>query len=355
MTETDTILVCSLDESTGKTAIAIALGRRSIERGESAGYMKPKGTRLQSVVGKTLDEDPKLARALMDVDADMALLEPIVYSPTFVEGAIAGTVDVDELHDTVRESFETLAADHDRMIVEGGGRIDLGGAIELSDVDLASLLDARVVLVAGYEDVYDVDSVLAAADRFGDRFAGVCFNAVRSTDASTLETDGISFLESRGVPVLGVVPRDERLAGVTVDELASEIGGELLVESGTDRTVERFSVGAMGADSALRHFRRYTNTAVVTGGDRSEIQTAALEAPGITCLILTGGHRTSGAVLGKAADESVPIVSVRTDTLTAVERAEAVVRSGRSRDEETIERMESLLADFVDVDRMFER
>jgi len=58
--------------------------------------MKPKGTRLQSNVGKTLDQDPMLAREVPRPDAEMHQMEPIVYSPTFVEGAIRGTEDADE-------------------------------------------------------------------------------------------------------------------------------------------------------------------------------------------------------------------------------------------------------------------
>lgn len=44
--------------------------------------MKQKGTRPRSAVGKTLDEDPLLARELLDLDAGTEDLEPIVYSPT---------------------------------------------------------------------------------------------------------------------------------------------------------------------------------------------------------------------------------------------------------------------------------
>lgn len=46
----------------------------------------------------------------------------------------------------------------------------------------------------------------------------------------------------------------------------------------------------------------------------------------------------------------MPILSVQTDTLTTVERAEDVVRSGRTRDAETVDRMERLLADHAAVD-----
>ena len=87
---TETILVTATEESTGKTAVALALARLAQERGLSVGYMKPKGTRLQSNVGKTLDQDPMLARELLGLDAEMHELEPVVYSPTFIEGAIRG-------------------------------------------------------------------------------------------------------------------------------------------------------------------------------------------------------------------------------------------------------------------------
>ncbi|SFC32732.1 hypothetical protein SAMN05444422_10722 [Halobiforma haloterrestris] len=352
--DTDTILVASLEESTGKTAITLALGRLAAEEGDSVGYMKPKGTRLQSNVGKTLDEDPMLARDLLDLDAEMHDLEPVVYSPTFIEQAIRGREDPDDLRERVREAYDSLAADHDRMFIEGGGEYDIGGIVELTDADLAELLDARVIVVAHYERPADVDDLLTAARAFGDRFAGVVFNDVPDAAYDQLETDVVPFLEGRGLPVHGVVPNERDLSGVTVADLAEEVGASVLVEEGTDAYVERFMVGAMGADSALRHFRRTKDAAVITGGDRAEIHTAALEAPGVRCLILTGGHRPSGAILGQAAEKGVPILSVQTDTLTTVERAEDVVRTGRTRDLETVERMGELLNDHAAVDAILE-
>ncbi|QCC57505.1 phosphotransacetylase family protein [Natrinema thermotolerans] len=347
----DTLLVSSLEASAGKTAITLALARlAAADEGDSVGYMKPKGTRLQSNVGKTLDEDPLLARDLLELAAELHDLEPVVYSPTFIEQAIRGREDPDELRERVQEAFETLAADRDRMFVEGGGRYDVGGIVDLADPDVAELLDARVLLVAPYEIPADVDDVIAAADRFGDRLAGVVFNGVSDAAYDGLETDVVPFLEGRGIPVHGVLPSERELSGVTVADLADELGAETLVADGAESYVERFTVGAMGADSALRHFRRTRDAAVITGGDRAEIHTAALEAPGVRCLILTGGHRPSSAITGKAREKGVPILSVRTDTLTTVERAEDVVRSGRTHTADTVDRMQRLLSDHADVD-----
>ncbi|QCC47705.1 phosphotransacetylase family protein [Halobellus limi] len=349
---THTLLVTSIAESTGKTAVTLALGGLAQERGLTVGYMKPKGTRLQSNVGKTLDEDPMLARELLGLESEMHQMEPIVYSPTFVDGAIRGQEDPDELGGIVEERFGELAADTDLMLIEGGGSWTVGGIVELTDVDVADRLDAEVLLVADYEQSSDLDDVVAAAEAFGDRLAGVLFNGVTDAAFDDLEQEAVPFLESRGISVLGVVPRERELAGVRVDDLAEELGANVLTGGDDDAYVERFLVGAMGGDAALRYFRRTKNAAVITGGDRSEIIAAALEAPGVNAIILTGGHRPTSAVLGKAEQRGVPVLSVTGDTLSVVDRAEGVVNTGRARDEETIARMRELLHDHADVDAM---
>lgn len=355
-TDTETLLVSSLEGSVGKTAIALALARLASD-GDSApaaGYMKPRGTRLESNVGKTLDEDPFLARELLEFEAEVHDMEPIVYSPTFIEQVIRGREDPDELRTRVGEAADTLASNCDRLFVEGAGTLDTGGIIDLTDADVAELLDARVLLVATYESADDVDPIVTAAKTFGDRLAGVVFNDVSEQAYDELETDVVPFLDGRGITTYGTIPSERTLAGVTVEELAEELGATTLVEDDADTYVERFTVGAMGADSALRHFRRTKNAAVITGGDRSEIHTAALEAPGVRCLVLTGGHRPSGAVIGQATERGVPVLSVQTDTLTTIERAEDVVQSGRTRTRRTVEQMESLLTEYADVDLIFE-
>ena len=347
-----TVLVTATEEGTGKTAIALALAQLASEQGRSVGYMKPKGTRLKSVVGKTLDEDPMLARELLDLDAAMHELEPIVYSPTFVREAIRGVEDPDQLRETVRENFKSLAADREFMAVEGGGRLSTGGVIGLTDPDVAELLDARVLLVAGYRQSGDVDDLLWAADRIGERLAGVVFNSVADGVYDQLESEVVPFLEGRGIPVLGILPRTRELAGVTVADFAAELGAEVLTDAPTDVYVERLSVGAMGADAALRHFRRIKDAVVITGGDRSDIHSVALEAPGVKCLCLTGGFRPSSMVLGKAEERGVAILSVQSNTLTTIDRAEDIVHAGRTRDEVAVERVRGLLTDHADVDEL---
>ena len=240
------------------------------------------------------------------------------------------------------------------MILEGAGDPDTGAVVDLTDADLAELLDTRAVLVARYEEPGDVDQILTAVDDFGDRCVGVVFNAVSSAAYDEVETDVAPFLESRDVPVLGVIPWERSMAGVTVADLTTELGAESLTEAPTDALIERVLVGAMSGESALSHFRRTKDAAVITGGDRADVQAAALDAPGVNCLVLTGGHRPSGAILGEAEKEGMPVLTVQTDTITTIERIESLIHGGRVRDEATVETMQELLHAHADVDTLLD-
>jgi len=352
---TNTLLVTSTEEGIGKTAITLALAKAAQAADHEVGYMKPKGTRLQSAVGKTRDEDPMLARELLGLDSEMHEMEPVVYSPTFISEAVRGRESPDELRERIVESFEKLSADTDVMVVEGSDELETGGIVDLTDADIADALDARVMLVCGYATAGDADEVLAAADALGDRLAGVLFNGVTDTAMDELADDVIPFLEGRGVTVYGALPRVQDLAGVTIDDLAQSLGANVLTNNAAmDSHVERFTVGAMGGNSALEQFRRTRDAVMVSGGDRAEVQTAALETSGIKALLLTGGLRPSSAVIGRAEKENIPILLVQSDTRTTIDRIEDVLHSGRTRDPSTVARMEELLRDGVDVDGLLE-
>lgn len=348
------ILVAATGEGAGKTGIALALALEARARGATVGYMKPKGTRLQSYGGGVIDTDPVLARDLLDLDSEIEDMEPVVYSSTFVDQAIRDSRDATEIRELVRGRFRALADARDVVFLEGGGSLTAGGVVGLTDADVAALLDARVVLVAPYERPADVDDVLAAAADFGGHLAGIVFNPVPDEQFDYVQENVVSFLEDRGVSVVGILPRVKELAGVTVEELARHLNAEVLTDTGDSHTVERFLVGAMSGDSARRYFRRTRDTALITGGDRTDLQSVALETAGITCLILTGGFGPSGAVVGSAEERGVPILLVRTDTLTTVQRGEELVYRGRVRDEHTVRVVRDLLTAHADVDAVLE-
>ena len=60
---------------------------------------------------------------------------------------------------------------------------------------------------------------------------------------------------------------------ISIAELNDGLGGEVLcAQDAMNKLVEYFVLGAMGVDSALKYSRQKANQAVLTGGDRAEIQ-----------------------------------------------------------------------------------
>jgi uncharacterized protein len=193
-----------------------------------------------------------------------------------------------------------------------------------------------------------LDDALTARKRLGDLLIGVVLNAIPRQRMPFVQEMVKPALEERGVPVLAILPQERLLLSVSVGDLTEFLSGQALCcEDKMDELVEHLMVGAMSVDSALSYFRRKPNKAVITGGDRPDIQLAALETS-TKCVILTGNLRPSPIILGRAEEVGVPMILVRQDTLTAVEVIERFFGKTRFHLEKKVERFEEMLDDRFD-------
>jgi hypothetical protein len=322
-----TLYVVSQDKSAGKSALCAGLGRHFQANGLTIGYMKPVSTQVRHVAGHLVDEDAELLRRLFHLDDDLDEMAPILLEANAIQEVLRG---FDQAHSAkLEEAFEALSDDKDIMLMESGGDLAEGSLIGLPPKEIAERTGAKTLLVAKYESDLVVDCVLAAKERLGDTMLGCVINMVPSRRMSFVQEVLVPFLTKRDVPVFGVFRHEPMLLAVSVQELADTLGGEVLcAQACVDELVEDVMIGAMSVESALRFFRRKTNKAVITGGDRPDIQLAAL-GTSTECLILTGNLHPSPLIMERANELGVPIVLVRQDTLTAMRIVERFF--GRSR------------------------
>ncbi len=107
---------------------------------------------------------------------------------------------------------------------------------------------------------------------------------------------------------------ERKPAGISISELANCIQGEILNSpEKSGEIVENLMVGAMCVDPAPLYFNLKPAKAVITRGDRADIQLGALETS-TKCLILTGGTKPLPDVMQRAEEEGVPILLVEKDT-----------------------------------------
>jgi len=197
-----------------------------------------------------------------------------------------------------------------------------------------------------------VDSILSAKQLLGDRLLGVSVNDVPLEEIEKAKTLLSSYLDSAGIPLLSVTPSNRLLKSASVRELAERLNAEVLCRPDRlDLMVESISIGAMNVNSALEYFRKRSNMAVVTGGDRAEIQLAALETF-TQCLILTGHLPPQPFILSRAEDLEIPVLSVDLDTLTTVEIVNRAFGQVRLHEQIKVECVRQIASQYFDIERL---
>jgi BioD-like phosphotransacetylase family protein len=237
-------------------------------------------------------------------------------------------------------------------MLEGPGNLSEGKLFDLSLMQVADALDAGVVLVFRYKSLLSIETLLSESQVIGKRLIGIVINDVPGSDLLTVNNTMRPFLEQHGIPVLGVLPKSNLLRSITVRELVHQLNAEVLCRG--DRLnllVESLAIGAMNVNAAVKYFRKRQNMAVVTGGDRVEIQQAALETS-TQCLILTGQLPPPSFILSRAEELEIPILSVDLDTLSTVEIIERAFGQVRVHEPIKVECVRHLMSEHFDINRL---
>lgn len=342
-----TLYVGSVEAYSGKTAIIVALGLEFKEHGCSAGYLKPLGTVPVEIGGILSDEDCVFISRELRLDDPLERVCPVLMTPDLMEQAIKGPVI--GIREQILDSYQKVAKGRDVVMIEGSASLADGYALGAAAPYLASATDARVLLVTRYKRGLNIDEILMAKDALGERLIGVVVNSVPPELKSFVRTHFPAFLARHGMVCYGVLPQDKLLTAISVRELVRLLNGEVLCcQDKMDELVENFAVGAMNVDAALKYFLRMPNKAVITGGDRADIQMAALQTS-TKALVLTGNLYPDAIILGRAMEAGVPMIVVKGDTMRVVEMVERVLGRIRLSSPRQIERLRHLVKKEVNI------
>lgn len=347
-----TLYVTSTETFSGKSALCVGLAKRLQRDGWSVGYMKPLSAGARLAAG-LVDEDAEFFKHTLGLPDAMDDMVPVGIAPAMLEHFLTGEEAID-FKARLRAAYERIAHGRDVVILEGGSSLREGYSIGLAPPLIAQWLNARALAVIRYdEDLQVLDDLLAAQAQLGTSFIGAVINSVPRQRMPFAQEVVKPALEARGVSVYAVLPQERLLLSISVGELNELLAGEMLCcADRADELVEHLMVGAMSVDSALTYFRRKPNKAVITGGDRPDIQLAALETS-TKCLILTGNLQPSPIIVGRAAEVGVPMILVKQDTLTAVEVIERFFGKTRIHQSKKIERFQQMLEDRFDYQRLY--
>jgi uncharacterized protein len=343
------LLVGSTEAYSGKSATVLGIAHHLKQKGLDIAYGKPLGTFWSGSVEHPVEEDVQFIAQALNLPDDRLQMPVLPLNETTIQKRIRG----EDLIDYPERLSQCPRPDGtDIMLLEGPSNLEEGSLFDLALGQVAEIVDASVLLVARFHSLLIVGALLSAKRRLGDRLMGVFINDIPSDRLEEVQTAVKPFLEAHGIDIFGLMPRSALLRSVSVSDLVQQLNAEVLCRSDRlDLMVESLSIGAMNVNSALKYFRKGHNMAVITGGDRSDIQLAALETS-TQCLILTGQMSPHPSVLSRAEDLEIPVLSVDLDTLTTVEIVDRAIGQVRIHEPIKLQYLFQMMATHFDFERL---
>ena len=324
-----TLVISSVSERSGKTIIALGL---ALNFTGVLGFYKPIRENLIAIDGNLVEEDAYLMRNVLNLEEE-SLLSPFTYN--LFKGIKAEDIIC---------GLNRICGNKQAVLLEGTKDISTGFIHDISSVQLARKLDTGILLVT---DIYSLDKVAMTKillEKLKVRLKGVVLNQSQDPGFE-------NYMIKRGIEIVGSIPFLKELKALHAYEIAEELGGEVIVE-GEDRLIEKVLIGAMTPESALKYFRQVPAKAVITGGDRADLQLAALSTS-TSCLVLTGGLYPANHVIARAQELGVSVILVHLDTLTAAERIERLTARIDPSDSHKISLIKETVRQNLDTDALW--
>ena len=324
----------SVVERSGKSMVTLGLAKNHPGK---VGFFKPFKEHLMRQGDRVIDQDAYLIRQVLKLERPEEMLCPFTYD-------IFRPVRMDE----VLSAYGKVTCECDLMLIEGTREVTTGYLNDVSGLAITEATRSDLILISTPEPAaLDKIAMLSKlVNSYDVNLKGVILN----------KTDDLAvanFLEGKGVKVLGCIPHIPEMTYFTVKEVVEAVSADVVVgEDHLDRVVEGVFIGAMTMEVALKYMRRHRRKAIITGGDRSDIQLAALSTD-TSCLILTGGLYPANQVVSRAYDKGIPILVTRYDTLATSEMVDNLIARIEPEDAEKVRLVEKAIADNVDLEEVY--
>ena len=312
-------IVISGETLTGKTLVALGVAAKLQKQGHTVGYFKPVGSKSfeHSSDSQDVDEDAAVMKEILELEVDVSCVCPIIRTKSSYDELLR--VGHDKLLKRIKECYVKGSTGKDFMVIESAKAPWHLLHVGLSAPQIAREFEASVIILVNFPDVTAIDDIFLQRELFTQRGVneiGVVLNMVAPMLKNTVENHIKPFLEESGLKFLGVLYQRRELFSPTVRDIMRAVEGQMITgEDKMDLLIDRFLVGSMAPENALKWFRRAKDKAVITSGDRSDICLAALETD-TNLLILTGGMRPDIRTLSRAKELGTPIMITAHDTYT---------------------------------------
>jgi len=345
------LYVTSFERYTGKDLITMGLMDQLGRDGFNVGYFKPFGHIPEQVEGIVTDKGAAFIHRLFDLNDPIASICPVIVTEDLIrknhEQDIAG------LEEKIKKAFDSVAEHKDVVVVNCDNNVTEGSSFGVSGAHLIKILGAHALFVERYASDFSIDFLLELKNIVGQAMIGVVFNRVDAHGLEEIRNSVSLFLGRKGLDVYGALPRDRVLGSIGIKALVRYLNGHVVCgKDKLDALVEGFLVGGMQVDKFITYMLKRPSSAVIVGGDRTDIQLVAIEN-GATCLILSGNLYPNQTITARAEAKGVPVVVVGEDTFSVAKKVESIPGKLSLEDRKKIDHGIRLVSQCFDFEKLY--
>ena len=361
-TTTPRVFIAATRQNDGKTTTSLGLlaGLQAVH--PRIGYIKPVGQRFVEIEEQKIDEDTVLMDAVYQLNCPLVDMSPIAVEPDFTRKYLQASNN-DALVKRIQRAFDRVAWEKDFVLCEGSGHAGVGAVFDLSNAQVAKILQAKVVIVSRGGIGKPIDEVAlnqALFEKEGVEVIGVILNKVLPDKMEFITDFARRGLKRKGLELLGVIPHHPILSSPTMDSIRMELEAKLLSDAPSRlQIVKDVVVGAMGVQNAQRFFK--PGICLITPGDREDLMLAAstttpnAQGESLAGMVLTGGLKPSSAVLDVLKRMPFPVLLAKEDSYEVASKVHDMLVKTHPGDHEKIRLIRGLIAKHVDLKRILSK
>ncbi len=360
------IYVAATSQHVGKTTSTLGLVSSFMKKGINVGYCKPVGQKHLVVSNHNVDKDTVLFADLIHFEIQPELHSPIILG----SGATQKYLDTSDKDEIDLERFVLNAAlhlskKHDLVVYEGTGHPGVGSVANMSNAHVAKLLNAGVVMVVegGIGSTIDMLNMTTALFREENvPIIGVIINKVIPSKIDKIRHYCSKWLDSKGIPLLGIVPYEKTLAYPVIKTIADAVKGPITFNADKAyNKVENIIAGSLidleelssSEDLLLIVSTRSINNAISKIKSMTEIH--GFEHCPLSGIVATGVGKIDSTTIEYIEENKLPLIRTDLDTYGCVIKISKIEVKINRNTPWKVKKAISLIEENVDTDLIMER
>ncbi len=353
------IFIGATGQHCGKTTISLSLMQMAKRKYDRVGFMKPIGPKCIQYRGITMDKDAAMFSAVFEMDQFAPFMSPMTLTAGSTRKFLDGSIDPGTPAQLIRDACKELEKHHDFLIIEGAGHGGVGSVVGVNNAQVATMVEAPVLLVTGGGIGNVIDAVelnLALYEREKARVRVIMANKL----IAEKRENSISYLKKAfqrdGLMVTGAFNYSPILADPTLQHVAEVLSLPLNGDpEERSRICHNIQLGAASSQRVIDNLEESTLLMVTSSRDELIVTASSLyqipEYRHKLAGLIIAGHAPISNITQRILDDSnIPYIRIVETTAEVFYRLREHVSKIGPEDTEKIQLINSMAEKYISFD-----